>query len=282
MKFFGKFLAATVCATTVSFAAFAAVTPDVNTVLATVNGTKITLGNVIVLRNRLPEQYKKLPDEILFKGILTQLIQQTVLMEDMEKNMDPKTRVALENEKRAFLAAEMLARISGESVSKKALQAAYDQQYAKAAPTEEYDASHILVKTKAEAEKIEQQLANGGDFAALAKKYSTGPSGANGGDLGWFSTGEMVKPFTDAVVALRVGQISAPVKTQFGWHVIKLNKKRIKAVPTLAEVGAHLTQEIQKKRVEAEVVRLTAAAKVTREKVDIDPSVIRDISLFNK
>lgn len=83
-------------------------------------------------------------------------------------------------------------------------------------------ASHILVKTEAEAKEIIRKLSSGDDFAKLAKLYSQCPSGRAGGDLGYFGKGQMVKPFEDAAFKAKVGEIVGPVKTQFGWHVIKV------------------------------------------------------------
>jgi len=282
MRISGKFLGVVFCALATSFGANAADAPSVDTVLASVDGTNITLGNVIALREKLPKQYKQLPDDVLLKGIVEQLVQQTVLMHEMKKNMTKKVELRVQNQNRAFLAREMLTQLSGRKVSEKALKAAYDAKYANAAPEQEYNASHILVKTKAEAEDIIKQLGDGADFATLAKKKSTGPSGANGGLLGWFGKGQMVKPFEDAVVKLSVGEVSKPVQTQFGWHVIKLNKTRNKAIPTLDQERAKLTKDLQQKAVETEISRLVKAAQITRPKVEIDPAVIRDVSLLDK
>ena len=87
-------------------------------------------------------------------------------------------------------------------------------------------ASHILVKTRPEAIQIKKDIDNGGDFAYYAKTYSLCPSGQNGGDLGYFSRGQMVQPFEDAAFELPVGEVSEPVGTQFGWHLIKVTDKK--------------------------------------------------------
>ncbi len=87
-------------------------------------------------------------------------------------------------------------------------------------------ASHILVDTKEQADSLKKQIDGGADFAALAEKHSSCPSSENGGDLGFFGRGMMVKPFEDAAFALSVGAVSGPVQTQFGWHLIKLTEKR--------------------------------------------------------
>lgn len=281
MKTTFRFAAATALASVLAFAAFAEDAPNAKTVLATVNGTEITLGHVIALRGRLPEQYQKLPDDVLYQGIVEQLIQQTVLEGEMKKILDQRTSLGAENEVRAFLAGEMLSRLSEYQVTEDNVQAAYDEKYDAAIPDQEFNASHILVKTEDEAKDLVVQLQEGTDFATLARDKSTGPSGPNGGELGWFGKGMMVPEFESAVVALAVGEISAPVQTQFGWHVVKLNDIRSKSIPTIEDVRADLKMELQQKHVEDELARLTEAATITRSEVVIDPAAIRDVSLFD-
>jgi peptidyl-prolyl cis-trans isomerase C len=142
------------------------------------------------------------------------------------------------------------------------LKKAYDESVAKQ-EGEEYKARHILVKTEDEAKKLIEELDNGADFAELAKKHSTGPTGKNGGDLGWFDAGQMVKPFSDAVKGLEVGTVSpTPVKTQFGWHVIKLEEKRAKQPPTFESVKNKLLADAQRKSLSEYVNKLRDQAKV--------------------
>jgi len=254
--------------------------PDVNTVLATVNGTDITLAQVIALTWRLPKKYQGLPDKSLYQGILEQLIQQTALMQKIEGTLGREAKLSLANERRSFMAAEMIQRISNKPVSEAEIKAAYDARYTGKAPEEEANAAHILVKTEDEAREIAGLLKKGGDFAELARERSKGPSGPNGGELGWLSRGEVVKPFADALFALKPGEISGPVKSQFGWHIIKLNEKRTKATPKLEDVRDDIVQELRKKMVSGELARITSAAKVTRSDVPIDPAVIRRIDLL--
>lgn len=87
-------------------------------------------------------------------------------------------------------------------------------------------ASHILVKTRSEALQIKKDIDNGGDFAYYAKTYSLCPSGQNGGDLGYFGRGQMVQPFEDTAFEMNVGEVSEPVGTEFGWHLIKVTDKK--------------------------------------------------------
>jgi peptidyl-prolyl cis-trans isomerase C len=137
------------------------------------------------------------------------------------------------------------------------------------------------VATEEQAKDLKAQLDGGADFAELAKANSTDGSAAGGGDLGWFGPGMMVKPFEDAVIALQPGQISAPVQTQFGWHLILLAETRDAAAPPLADVSAELSAELQRQAIEAHVTAITDAATVTRVE-GIDPAVVRSQTLFDE
>ena len=196
---------------------------DANTVVATVNGKSITLGHMIVARAILPEQYQQLPNEVLFEGILKQLVEQTLLAGAFDGTLPKRIPISLENEQRSLIAGETLEVVLSQALSEDAVKAAYDAQFADAEPSKEYNASHILVETEGEALAIQADVDGGADFATVAKEKSTGPSGPNGGSLGWFGKGAMVPSFEAAVVGLEVGAVSAPVQTQFGWHVIILN-----------------------------------------------------------
>lgn len=251
-----------------------------DTVVATVNGTDITLGHMIVLKQRLPAQYQQLPPNVLFEGILDQLVQQTLLGE-VEGELSLGARLTLENEERALRANEEMQRVALDAMSVDALQAAYDETFGSAEPATEYNASHILVDTREEALDIVAELEGGADFAELAKEKSTGPSGPRGGELGWFGPGAMVAPFEEAMIALEVGSVSEPVETQFGWHVIRLNETRQTDTPSLDEVRGELADQIQRTAIEARVEELTEGADVTRKTVeDIDPALLDDLSLL--
>ena len=252
---------------------------DPDTVVATVDGTDITLGHMAILRAGLPQQYQQLPPETLFGAILDQLIQQLVLAEQTTE-LDAASQKALENEERALRANVTIRGIAEGAMTDEALQQAYDAAYGDAEPSTEYNASHILVETEEEAAQIVEELEGGADFAEVARERSTGPSGPSGGSLGWFGPGQMVAPFEEAVMALEPGQTSAPVQTQFGWHVIHLNETRDKAVPTVDEVRDELAETIQRAAVEARIAELTEGADVERMTDGIDPSVINDPSLY--
>jgi peptidyl-prolyl cis-trans isomerase C len=253
---------------------------SIDTVIATVNGTEITLGHMLVLRARLPQEYQQLEPQVLFDGILDQLVQQTVLGQEAGE-LDSVNKLLLANEERALLSSQVIAETARAATTDEAIQAIYDAEYATAGGAMEYNASHILVETEEEAAAIVAEIEGGADFSALAQERSTGPSGPSGGDLGWFGAGMMVEPFEAAVFALEPGQVSAPVQTQFGWHVIRLNETREMPAPTLDEVRDQIVEQIQRAAVEAQVTALEAAAEITRpEPGAFDPAVLNDMSLL--
>ena len=253
---------------------------DANTVVATVNGKDITIGHMILARTTLPEQYQQLPDDVLFEGILKQLVEQSLLADSFTGDLPKRISISLENEKRSLIAGERVEAVLTAALTDEAIQAAYDSKFADAEPTQEYNASHILVETKEEALALKSELDAGADFASAAKEKSTGPSGSNGGALGWFGKGAMVPSFEAAVADLDVGAVSAPVKTQFGWHVIILNETRNASAPTLAEVRPELEDALRESA-------LSNAIELLREKADVDqsgaeginPSVLSDLSV---
>ena len=250
-----------------------------DTVVSTVNGTDITLGHMIVLREGLPEQYQNLPDAALFDGLLDQLVQQTVLA---QKAGDPSALILLrlENEQRSLLAGTTIQSLLSEALTEDALLGAYAERFSNAESALDYNASHILVETEEEAVTLLAELNGGADFAELAQAKSTGPSGPNGGELGWFGAGMMVKQFEDVVVGLDVGKLSEPVQTQFGWHVIRLNDSREIAPPAFEEVRGELAEEMQQLVIEKALIDLTAAADISRPDLStVDPALMRDLGL---
>ncbi len=251
-----------------------------DTVVATVNGTPITLGQMIIARSQLPPQYQALPAPTLFAGVMDQLIQQQLLAETV--TTDPKrVRIALENERRALLTGEVINTLVSEAVTDETIQAAYDAAFVGAAPQTEYNASHILVDTLEEAEAIKARIDGGEDFATVAQETSGDSSAANGGALGWFGAGMMVAPFEEAVMALAVGEVSGPVETQFGWHIVKLNETRIQDAPALEDVRSELVSQVQQDAIEGRLTALMEAAEITRpEEGAFDPEILSNLDLL--
>ena len=251
------------------------------TVVATVNGTEITLGHMVALRESLPEQYQTLPDDVLFKGILDQLIQQETL-EQATTDLSARDEITLENERRGYVSGVAIQRIAAVAVTEETLQAAYDARFKDAAPQTEYHAAHILVATAEEAEKLKADLAGGADFAELAKAHSTDTgSGAAGGDLGWFGLGQMVKPFEEAVVAAKIGEVTGPVQSDFGYHLILVQETRVAEKPTLEMMRDELAAEIENAAITAKLDELTKSATITREGEGLDPALLKNSALID-
>jgi len=257
--------------------------PTADTVVATVNGEEITLGELIILREKLPAQYQALPDDLLFKGLIDQAVQQTALEQSVAEAKTKRDELWMRTDQRSYMAGKALQAVVEAAVTDAAIQAAYDEKYANAPAAKEYSAQHILVDSEEKANELKGQIDGGADFGELAKTNSSDTGSAvNGGDLGWFGVGMMVKPFEDAVVAAAPGTVVGPVQTDFGWHLIKVNEVRDAAKPTIDEVREELATELEQKAVEAHVTELTGKAEITRPGEGLDPALLRDATLLDK
>ena len=254
-----------------------------DTVIATVNGAEITLGHMIIVRESLPAQYQSFSNEQLFEGILQQLIKQTILASIDDGSDSLRTQLTLENDKRLLRASNAADAISAMAVTEDAIQAAYKEQYKASDLGNEFNASHILVETKESALRIIAKVEDGADFSGLAQEFSNGPSSPNGGQLGWFSPGMMVPPFEEAVSKLEKGQISGPVKTSFGWHVIKLNDLRSLPTPDLETVRQDIIAKLQREAVAQKVADIQSSSSITIVDItEIDTAVLKDSSILSQ
>jgi peptidyl-prolyl cis-trans isomerase C len=156
------------------------------------------------------------------------------------------------------------------SVSDAALHQLYGELTKQMAGEKEVRARHILVESEDEAKAILAELKNGADFVALAKAKSKDQSSPDGGDLGYFTKDRMVPEFAEAAFKLQVGQISDPVKTQFGWHIIKVEDKRDRQIPEFDKVKDQLETMVARKALSEEVAKLRSGAKI--ERLDPAPS----------
>ena len=254
--------------------------PDADTVMATVNGSEITLGHMIALRDSLPEQYLSLDDKVLFEGVLEQLVQQTILSQEREKNLTKRDELMIDVDRRAYLSGTVLNHIAETSVTEETLKTAYDAKYASVEPSREYHAAHILVKTEDEAKKIHEAILAGADFGEQAKEHSLDGSKASGGDLGWFPLSVMVEPFGKAVGELKANEVSEPVQTQFGWHIIKLIEDRLAEAPKIEDVREEIEGEVRAAAVESHVAKLVADAKIEKMVDGIDPTILRSTDIL--
>jgi peptidyl-prolyl cis-trans isomerase C len=237
---------------------------------------------MIIARAQLPQQYTQFPDDVLFQGVLDQLIQQQVLADSLT-DVPGRVAFAIENERRSLMAGEVINNITTGAATDDAIAAAYQERYASATPATEYNASHLLVETEEEAIAAKARIDAGEEFADVARDVSTGPTGPNGGNLGWFGKGQMVAEFEATTVALTVGDVSDPVQTQFGWHVVTLLDTRNKDVPTLDAVRQELFGEIQEAAIQARLSELTEAATIVKPEADaFDPSLISNLDLLDQ
>ena len=253
------------------------------TVVATVNDEPITLGQMIAMKEGLHDgSTAQLPDTALWDLMLDQMIRQAAVAQVGAETETQRDRAVLELQRRNYLSAAALERLAQTEPTEAELRAVYDAAFGdKDAPKTEYSAAHILVKTEEEAKAIEKQLAEGADFGTLAEEKSTDNSGPNKGDLGWFTADMMVKPFADAVAGLEKGQVSAPVESQFGWHVIKLNDTRTQAAPEFDAIREQLAQQVRRDRIEAEIQKQVAAATIVKTP-GLDASALARTELLDK
>ena len=145
------------------------------------------------------------------KKLQAPVVQQTLLAQSMGETLSKKDTLQLENDRRGYLSNVALGAGIADAVTEEKIQAAYDAKYKDAAPTIEYHAAHILVDAEDKAKDLLSQIQAGAVFAEVAKANSTDGSAASGGDLGWFGLGAMVKPFEEAVIAAKVGEVTGPV-----------------------------------------------------------------------
>ena len=216
--------------------------------VAKLNGEDIYLDEVLRLVEKLPEEIRQQPLETYFDRLIDDIVDSRLAAAaGNEAGLTNDERVI---EQMSIAAQRVLAEawINSElrkSITDEAVQQAYDIFVADEQSRHEVRARHILVKEKAEAEAVITELQGGADFAELAKKRSTGPSGPNGGDLGYFPRGAMVPAFENAAFALAAGSFTqTPVQTQFGWHIILVEEKRTAEAPTIEELAPQLRQNL--------------------------------------
>ena len=252
--------------------------PNLNTIVATVNDTTLTVGHVLDIKRRLPDQYQNLDGDVLFANIVDQLVQQQILASSFKK--DPEwVSITIENERRNILSTIIIDNISEKAVSDEILKTAYLKKYDKNKEGKEYKASHILVDTMEKAEGLLRLLEGGASFGELAKEYSIGPSGPNGGDLGWFKKGQMVAPFETAVLDMAVGAYSRPVQTQFGFHLIQLDDRRKILPPKFEDVRSDLEIELRNLAIDTYLRELMINADVIMPKTPIDFTKLSTLDL---
>ena len=233
-------------------------------VVATVNGTDIKQSDLDFASSEVGAQLSQYPAADRRRMLLQFVIENEILAEAAEKDSlatAPSFPGRLKYHGRRALRDAYYDKNVRDGVSEAAAKAIYDEKIKGLKPEEEIHARHILVTSEADAKAVAERLKKGEDFATVAKEVSKDPS-AEGGDLGFFGRGQMLKPFEDAAFALEVGQISEPVQTQFGWHIIKVEEKREKPLPTFDEVKDTITAQLVQQKAQQTVRELHDAAKI--------------------
>jgi peptidyl-prolyl cis-trans isomerase C len=243
-------------------------------VVAKVNGQAIRLSDLSDAAKSLPPQMQAMPPQVLYPMLVDQLVDRQALVDEARKvglDKDPAVQKQMAAASDRALQTALISKEVGPNVSEHAVRARYDRDIAGKPGEEQVHARHILVPTEAEAKDIITQLKKGADFAALAKQHSKDPGAAEGGDLGFFKKGDMVAEFANTAFPLQPGQFSqAPVHTQFGWHVIKVEERKRDEAPSFDQ--AH--DELRQKMIQEDVQRVLQRARndATIEKFNLDGS----------
>ena len=234
--------------------------------VAIVNGKAVPKARVEALAQQVARSGRQITPEVEAQ-IKEEVIAREIFMQEAQKrglDASDDYKVQLELARQTILIRQLFADFQEKNaVTDADVQAEYDK-FVAANGGKEYHARHILVETEAQANDILAKLKKGGKFEDLAKKLSKDPgSGANGGDLDWAAPGNFVKEFSDAMTSLKKGDVTpAPVKSQFGYHIIRLDDVREAQLPKIEEVKPQIVQQMQQQRMAAFQQELRAKAKV--------------------
>jgi peptidyl-prolyl cis-trans isomerase C len=236
-------------------------------VVARVNGTEIHESDLALAAQDIGEQLQQIPppqqrEQLI--AYLTDIILVSQAANAAKLADDPDFQRHLAFLRNKMLMGLQLSKQAKDTITPEAEQQLYDDAVKSQAAQEEVHARHILVETEDEAKAILEQIKNGADFADMAKQKSKDPGAADGGDLGYFTHDQMVPEFADVAFKMYPGQMSNPIKTQFGWHIIKVEDKRQKAVPELAAVKDQIDNFLMQRAQRDYIGKLRQTAKVER------------------
>jgi peptidyl-prolyl cis-trans isomerase C len=259
--------AVTGCLAMVLLAGLPARADDANPVLAKVNGSEIRQSDVALAEEELGPSLAQMDPATKKENVLSFLIDMKIVdkaaeAKKIEDRDDFKTRLAFARNR--LLMDNLLAVEGKTATTDEAMKKVYDDAAKQITGEQEVHARHILVETEDEAKAVEEELKKGADFAELAKKKSKDPGASDGGDLGFFTKDQMVPEFSAVAFALEPGKISDPVKTQFGWHVIKVEEKRNRKAPDFEQVKPQIETYVTRKAQADYVAKLRETAKIER------------------
>jgi peptidyl-prolyl cis-trans isomerase C len=249
---------------------------DANPVLAKVNGSEIRQSDLALAEEELGPSLAQMDPATKKDNVLSFLIDMKIVAkaaEDkkVENNEDFKKRLAFTRNR--LLMDSLLATEGKAATTDDAMKKVYEDASKQITGEQEVHARHILVETEDEAKAVKEELNKGADFAELAKKKSKDPGASDGGDLGFFTKDQMVPEFSAVAFALEPGKISDPVKSQFGWHIIKVEEKRNRKAPDFEQVKGQIETYVARKAQADYVAKLREAAKVERmDQAAADPA----------
>jgi peptidyl-prolyl cis-trans isomerase C len=240
---------------------------DANPVLAKVNGSEIRQSDLALAEEELGPSLAQMDPATKKENVLAFLIDMKIVAKaaeakKIEDRDDFKARLAFTRNR--LLMDSLLASEGKAATTDEAMKKVYEDASKQITGEQEVHARHILVETEDEAKAVEEELKKGADFAELAKKKSKDPGASDGGDLGFFTKDQMVPEFSAVAFALEPGKISDPVKSQFGWHIIKVEEKRNRKAPDFEQVKAQIETYVTRKAQADYVAKLRETAKVER------------------
>jgi peptidyl-prolyl cis-trans isomerase C len=236
-------------------------------VVATVNGQDVKQSDVVALQQTIP-QLRQVPTEMVFDQLLDHLISTRLIVAEARKQNlqnDPEVKARLQEVENQVLQQVYLKKAVEPQLTEAALKKRYEETIKNAPAKEEVHARHILLPSEDEAKAVIAELDKGKSFEDVAKEKSKGPSANTGGDLGYFTKDEMVPEFADAAFKLKPGEYTkAPVKTQFGWHVIKVEDKRTAPPAKFEDVKDEMKEQIAEELASKMVEQLRAKAEIKK------------------
>src|SRR3954468_6216049 len=248
---------------------------EANPVLAKVNGAEIRASDVALAEEELGPSLAQMDPASKKENVLSFLIDMKIVSKEAEDKKvadrdDFKTRLAFARNR--LLMDNLLATEGKAATTDENMKKVYEDAAKQISGEQEVHARHILVESEDEAKKVAGELKKGADFAELAKKESKDPGASDGGDLGFFTKDQMVPEFSAVAFTLEPGKISDPVKSQFGWHIIKVEEKRNRKAPEFEQVKAQIETYVTRKAQAGYVAKLREAAKVERMDKPAEPA----------
>lgn len=245
-------------------------------VVAVVNGEKVYRSDVVRELQAIGPQAQQLPPQLLYpklleKVIVTRLVSAKGYEKKLQNTKEVKDRLKAAEDQ--LVADAYVHDVVQPKISEAKIKARYDELASKFKPEDEVRARHILVPTEKEADELLKKISDGTDFAKLAMENSKDTGSAKqGGDLGYFTRGTMVKPFAEAAFGMKVGEVSKkPVKTDFGYHIIKVEDRRKSSPPPLSEVKEQISSQVGQELVQELVKEMVNKAKIERFNIDGTP-----------